>query len=33
MGVRARDLVERRGSIASARSELLSAIDYLFFGV
>src|ERR1700730_863332 len=33
MGVRFRDLAERRGSIASARSELLGAIDYLFFGV
>ena len=33
MGVRTRDLGERRGSIASARSELLAAIDYLFFGV
>ncbi|HME40872.1 MAG TPA: CcdB family protein [Steroidobacteraceae bacterium] len=33
MGVRFRDLAERRGSIASARSELLAAIDYLFFGV
>lgn len=33
MGVRLRDLVERCGSIASARSALLAAIDYLFFGV
>jgi toxin CcdB len=33
VGVRLRDLAERRGSIASARSELLGAIDYLFFGV
>jgi len=33
MGVRFRDLTERRGSIASGRSELLGAIDYLFFGV
>lgn len=30
--VRARDLVRRHCSIASARSELLNAIDYLFFG-
>jgi toxin CcdB len=33
MGVRSRDLTERCGSIAFARSELLAAIDYLFFGV
>jgi toxin CcdB len=33
MGVRSRDLAERRGSIASARSDVLAAIDYLFFGV
>lgn len=33
MGVRSRDLAEQCGSIASARSELLAAIDYLFFGV
>jgi toxin CcdB len=32
-GMRCRDLIERRASLASARSELLSAIDYLFFGV
>jgi toxin CcdB len=32
-GVQARDLKERSGSIAAARSELLAAIDYLFFGV
>jgi toxin CcdB len=32
-GLRSRDLQERRGSIASSRSELLAAIDYLFFGV
>jgi toxin CcdB len=32
-GVRSRDLPERLGSIASARSELLAAVDYLFFGV
>jgi toxin CcdB len=33
MGIRSRDLAELRGSIAAARSELLGAIDYLFFGV
>ena len=33
MAVRSRDLAEQCGSIASARSELLAAIDYLFFGV
>jgi toxin CcdB len=33
MGVRSRDLATRRGSIASSRSEVLAAIDYLFFGV
>jgi len=32
-GMRFRDLTERHGSVASARSELLGAIDYLFFGV
>jgi hypothetical protein len=32
-GLQARDLKERCASIASARSELLAAIDYLFFGV
>jgi toxin CcdB len=32
-GLQARDLKERTGSIASARSEMLAAIDYLFFGV
>jgi toxin CcdB len=32
-GVRSRDLPQRHGSIASARGELLAAIDYLFFGV
>jgi toxin CcdB len=32
-GLRASDLQERRASIASARSELLAALDYLFFGV
>jgi toxin CcdB len=31
--IRSRDLAPRIGSIASARSELLAAIDYLFFGV
>ena len=32
-GLQARDLKERSASIAAARSELLAAIDYLFFGV
>jgi toxin CcdB len=32
-GVRARDLVKPHGSVASARTELLAAIDYLFLGV
>ena len=32
-GVRSRDLAELRASLASARSELLAAIDHLFFGV
>jgi toxin CcdB len=32
-GVRFRDLRERHSSLASARNELLAAIDYLFFGV
>ena len=32
-GVKSRDLAERHGSVASARSELLAAIDYLFFGL
>jgi toxin CcdB len=32
-GMRTRDLAKRQGSIASARSEVLAAIDYLFFGV
>jgi toxin CcdB len=32
-GVLGRDLKERHASLASARSELLAAIDYLFFGV
>jgi len=31
--IRLRDLAESVGSIASARGELLAAIDYLFFGV
>jgi toxin CcdB len=31
--MRFRDLTKRHASLASARSELLSAIDYLFFGV
>lgn len=31
--VRSRDLTERRDSIASARGELLAAVDYLFFGL
>jgi toxin CcdB len=30
--VRTRDLIRRHCSIVSARSELLNAIDYLFFG-
>jgi toxin CcdB len=32
-GVRSRDLVTRHSSATSSRSELLAAIDYLFFGV
>jgi toxin CcdB len=32
-GLQARDLKERFATIASARSELLAALDYLFFGV
>jgi toxin CcdB len=32
-GVNSRDLMKRHGSLAAARSELLAAIDYLFFGV
>jgi hypothetical protein len=32
-GMRSRDLTERYGSVAESRSELLAAIDYLFFGV
>ena len=31
--IRSRDLVEKVSSIATARTELLAAIDYLFFGV
>ena len=31
--VRSSDLTERVASIATARTELLAAIDYLFFGV
>jgi len=31
--VRSRDLIEKVSSIATARTELLAAIDYLFFGV
>ena len=32
-GMRSRDLVELSCSLVSARSELLAAIDYLFFGL
>ena len=32
-GMSSRDLRQRHGSLMSSRSELLSAIDYLFFGV
>jgi toxin CcdB len=32
-GMRLRDLTKHHASLASARSELLAAIDYLFFGV
>ena len=32
-GMRSRDLTERYCSVAASRSELLAAIDYLFFGV
>jgi len=32
-GMRSRDLTERYCSVAESRSELLAAIDYLFFGV
>jgi toxin CcdB len=31
--IRSRDLIEKVSSVAAARSELLAAIDYLFFGV
>jgi toxin CcdB len=31
--MRSRDLIEKVTSIATARTELLAAIDYLFFGV
>jgi toxin CcdB len=31
--MRSRDLVEKVSSVAAARTELLAAIDYLFFGV
>jgi len=31
--IRSRDLIESQCSIASARRDLLAAIDYLFFGV
>src|SRR4029077_14653535 len=31
--IRTRDLLEKVGSIADARTELLAAIDVLFFGV
>ncbi len=31
--VRNRHLIERRASIASARGELLAAVDYLFSGI
>ena len=33
VGVRTPDLAKPVGSLASARGELLTAIDYLFFGV
>jgi toxin CcdB len=33
MSVPARDLTRPQGSLASARSEVMAAIDYLFFGV
>ena len=32
-GMQARDLKQRRCSIAAARSEVLAALDFLFFGV
>jgi toxin CcdB len=31
--MQSRDLIEKVSSIATARNELLAAIDYLFFGV
>ena len=31
--MRSRDLIEKISSLATARTELLAAIDYLFFGV
>jgi toxin CcdB len=31
--MRSRDLIEKICSVATARTELLAAIDYLFFGV
>ena len=31
--MRSRDLIEKVSSLATARTELLAAIDYLFFGV
>lgn len=31
--MRSRDLIEKVASIATARAELLAAIDYLFFGL
>jgi toxin CcdB len=33
VGMASRDLARRQGSLASARSEVLAAIDYLFFGI
>jgi hypothetical protein len=31
--MRSSDLIEKISSVATARTELLAAIDYLFFGV
>ena len=31
--MRSRDLLEKVSSVATARAELLAAIDYLFFGI
>jgi len=31
--MRARDLIANVGSLASARGEILAALDFLFFGV